>query len=431
MIAMRTAGQRTPPRPKSPDRHRFPRTPVLTAALLAVSITALIRSLHGFLDLQVYRVNVQAWLHDGALYGPARQVRGHLDLPFTYPPSAALQMIPLAVMPAWLAELLVTTSSLACLAVTLWLIMSRVRPDLRIRTRVALTAAAAVGLLALEPVRLTLWFGQINLVLMAAVALDCLTEKPRWPRGLLVGVAAVTKLTPTAFVLYFLIRRDWKAAGTAVATSAAILLTGFVLFPHASRRYWFDAVIDTRRIGPPSYVGNQSIKGMLYRLGLPNSTAVALWLGLALVVLGIGAVFMHRLSAVERADAARTAGAPGPGLPAVTALLVNAAVVLLISPVSWTHHWVWVGPALLTVVARKNTHRSLGFAAVIAGFVTVFLIGPGLLASWCHHRHTWPWWQQIPGGVYVIATAGLIIVGLVELLRPRGTAPVAAVSAHS
>lgn len=44
------------------------------------------------------------------------------------------------------------------------------------------------------------------------VAADCLTCQPRWPRGLLVGIAAAIKLTPAAFVLFFLLRRDYRAA---------------------------------------------------------------------------------------------------------------------------------------------------------------------------------------------------------------------------
>ena len=69
--------------------------------------------------------------------------------------------------------------------------------------------------LLLEPVRSTLAYGQVNIVLMALVALDCLTAEPRWPRGALTGLAAALKLTPAAFVLFFLLRRDYRAAATA------------------------------------------------------------------------------------------------------------------------------------------------------------------------------------------------------------------------
>ncbi|AYF76835.1 DUF2029 domain-containing protein [Nocardia yunnanensis] len=397
----------------------FPRIPILIGVLVAVAITALFASLHGFLDLQVYRVDTRGWLEHGTLYGPTLPVAGHTDLPFTYPPSAAVLMIPLAIMPLWLAEFLVTASSLACLGVTLWLVLSRVRPELDPRTKITLSVAAVVVALAVEPVRTTLWFGQINLVLMAAVALDCLTEKPRWPRGMLIGIAAVTKLTPAAFVLYFLIRRDWKAAGTAAATAAAAVGAGFVLFPRESRDYWLHAIVDTNRIGSPDYVGNQSLKGMVFRVGVPQSATTVVWLGLALVVACAGATLMHHLVTVERLRSEPRPGAAPVTILSVTALLVNAAVLLLVSPVSWTHHWVWVAPALVAAIAwAYGAPRRAPFAA-IAVFALLFLIGPGLVPNGKHRELNWSWWQHIPGDIYILATVALLAVGLGRLLRLR------------
>ncbi|MEV6771771.1 glycosyltransferase 87 family protein [Nocardia sp. NPDC051030] len=379
--------------------------PIVVGVLLSVSIALLFSAMHGFLDLQIYRVDTRAWLFDdSALYGATIPVAGHTDLPFTYPPSAAILMIPLAIMPLWLAEILVTASSLACLGVTIWLVLSRVRPDLELRTKVTLATTAVVVLIAIEPVRTTLWFGQINLVLMAAVALDCLTEKPRWPRGMLIGIAAVTKLTPAAFVLYFLIRKDWKAAGTAAATSAAVVLGGFLLFPDESRQYWFHALRDTNRIGSPDYVGNQSIKGMVYRLGLTNSAATAVWLGVGLVIVGAGAVLMYHLF-TERA--------------VVAALFTNAAVLLLISPVSWTHHWVWAGPALVAAIAWATTRTGYAPFATIAVFALLFLIGPGIVPNGRHQELEWAWWQHIPGDIYIFAAFALLAIGVGRLLKQR------------
>ncbi|WP_405490829.1 glycosyltransferase 87 family protein [Nocardia sp. NBC_00511] len=414
MITMR-AGQRNMLRWTKPDDNRYvPRIPIVLGVVLSVAIALIFSAMHGFLDLQVYRVGTRAWLHHHALYGPTLPVAGHTDLPFTYPPSAAILMIPLAVIPLWLAELLVTASSLLCLAITVWLVLSRVRPDLDPRAKTMLTTAAAVALLAIEPVRITLWFGQVNLVLMAAVALDCLTPKPRWPRGLLVGIAAVTKLTPAAFILYFLIRKDWKAAATATATSATVILSGFLLFPRESRDYWFHAVSDTGRIGSPDYVSNQSIKGMVFRLGFTGSTAIAVWLGVALVVVVAGAALMRYLFTLEQATARDTASV----LP-VTALLVNAAVLLLISPISWTHHWVWVAPALVTAVAWATTKPGVGVYATIAGVAAVFLIGPGLVPNGKHRELHWTWWEHLGGDVYILVAAALIVAGVWQLVRLR------------
>lgn len=416
MITMRTGQRSLLRKPGSDGRRYFPVVPIVVGVLLSVALTLLFTALHGFLDLQVYRVGTLGWLHHGGLYGPTLPVRGHTDLPFTYPPSAALLMVPLAVVPLWLAELLVTASSLACLTITLWLVLSRVRPDLELRSKVMLTGTAVAVMLAIEPVRTTMWFGQINLVLMAAVALDCLTVKPRWPRGVLIGIAAVTKLTPAAFILYFLIRKDWKAAGTAAATAATVVGAGFLLFPKESRQYWFHAVSDTNRIGSPDYVGNQSIKGTVFRLGLTHSAATVVWLGLGLAVVCAGVVLMQHLFTAEKASAAPTTPIT---VLSVTALLVNAAVLLLISPVSWTHHWVWVAPALVTAAAWTTTNPRFAPYAAIAGFATLFMVGPGLVPNGKHRELNWSWWQHLPGDAYIIATVALLAVGLWQLFTLR------------
>ena len=122
--------------------------------------------------------------------------------------------------------------------------------------------------LLLEPVRNTLAYGQINIVLMALVALDCLTEAPRWPRGALIGLAAAVKLTPAAFVLFFLLRRDYRAAAAAGVSFAAATAAGFVLAGHDSVRYWTAAVFQTGRIGNPATPANQCLQAVLARAGL-------------------------------------------------------------------------------------------------------------------------------------------------------------------
>jgi alpha-1,2-mannosyltransferase len=424
MITMRTGRRSLLGKPEVGGRKAFVRLPATVALLLAVAITVVVSALHGFLDLRVYRLGTKTWLHHGALYGSMPPVTAGKILLFTYPPQAAVLMTPLAVVPLWLAELMVTATSLGCLGVTVWLVLSRIRPDLEPRTRIAFTTAAGVLLLLTEPVRLTLWFGQVNLVLMAAVALDCLTVAPRWPRGVLIGIAAVTKLFPAAFLLYFLLRKDWKAAATATVTAAAIVATGFLVFPRESRQYWFHAMTDTDRIGAPYFLGNQSIKGMVTRIVTSHTAATALWLGLALVVGCAGAAMMRRLLRFEVA-AAPGATTPGAGvvlarpvtLPSVTALLVNALVLLLVSPVSWTHHWVWVGPALLTAVVWVIDHPSRNARIAIAAFTAVFLIGPGFAPAGADRELTWSWWQYIPGDLYVIAGVVLLGSGFVYFLR--------------
>ncbi len=121
--------------------------------------------------------------------------------------------------------------------------------------------------LFLEPVRNTLNYGQVDVALMALVAADCLARGPRWPRGALIGLAAAVKLTPAAFVLFFLLRRDWPAV-RAAAVSFAVSTGGspsFLFDWHDSVRYWTSVVFQAGRPGSPAYAANQSIQGVLAR----------------------------------------------------------------------------------------------------------------------------------------------------------------------
>ncbi|WP_238847058.1 glycosyltransferase 87 family protein [Nocardia arthritidis] len=371
----------------------------LIAAIALFAVSAVVSLLahwwSGYIDLQVYRNGARVWLNDGELYGPMPPVAG-IGLPFTYPPLAALFFAPLSLMPLALAEVLVLATSLFSLGITLWLVLARIRPGLSRMTMLTLVIAIIAVTQVLEPLRQTFGFGQINLVLMAAITLDCLVRKPFWPRGMLIGIAVSVKLIPAGYLLYFLLRRDWKAAVTLVISAAVAVGIGFALFPSDSVEYWFHTLADTGRIGPPFFAGNQSIKGLAFRLGVSNSLATVIWVALSAMAVALAAVWMHRLIG---------AGAT------VAALLVNAAAVLLVSPVSWSHHWVWVAPALVVAAdAIAKGKRNRGFVAAVAGFGLLFLIGPQWLLPHSNDRELgWAWWQQVIGSSYVIATLAVFV----------------------
>ncbi|MBF6473486.1 DUF2029 domain-containing protein [Nocardia abscessus] len=375
----------------------------LIAAIALFAVSALVSLLahwwHGYIDLQVYRNGARVWLDGGDLYGPMPPVEG-IGLPFTYPPLAALFFAPLALMPLLLAEVLVVATSVASLGISLWLVLARLRPELSRPAVLTLVIAAVAVAQFFEPIRQTFGFGQINLVLMAAITLDCLVRKPFWPRGMLIGIAVSVKLIPAGYLLYFVLRKDWKAAGTLVVSAIAAVGLGFLLFPADSMDYWFHTLADTGRIGPPYFAGNQSIKGMAFRLGVDDTVATLLWITLSVLAVALAAVWMRRLI-----DAGAT----------VAALLVNAAAVLLVSPVSWSHHWVWIAPVLVVtaevMVRGARSPRVIG--AVAAGCV-LFLIGPHWLLPHSRDRELdWAWWQQIIGSSYVLVTLAVFVVAVV------------------
>jgi alpha-1,2-mannosyltransferase len=386
------------------------RTVALCALVLLVFAVSLITVSHGKLnfdvyrvDLNVYRLGGRAWLDNKDLYGQLPLTRNGLNLGFTYPPISAIVMSPLAMVPARVAGILIT-------AITLGLLLSVVALFLR-------TAGVAAGgrswrLAALllpvaalfEPLRTNLAYGQINVILMALVAFDCLLPatwwriagRPvGWPRGALVGLAAALKLTPAIFVLYFVARRQWRAAVTSIASFFVVTGLGVLCAPQDSHEYWTKMVFDTGRIGPLVFAGNQSLNGFLYRTRLTGNAEHDAWLAVAAVVGLIGVVAVFRAARANRQ---------------LLALSLTACTTLLVSPVSWSHHWVWAAPIVLTGLLAAYRARNRAALAVFGGGLVLFLSSPQWWFPGTENREMhWAWWEQAIGSAYVWAALGALI----------------------
>ena len=350
------------------------------AAGVAVVTLAVLLSGSAFVDLEVYRSGGAAWLHGVPLYTDAFPSW----LPFTYPPVAAVVFSVPAMLPMPVATTLLTVAGLVALTVTVLLAAP-------VRVRGPLAAVAVVGVCVFEPVRTTLLFGQVNLVLMGLVAVDCLLPRTRHPRGLLVGVAAAVKLTPAIFVLFFLARRQYTAAVTTVVTFVAVTGLGMLLAPADSVTYWHTTIFDPDRIGGAAFVTNQSLRGALARFELPDGV----WFALVAVLLAVAW------------RGARRATEP------VVALLVIAAAGLLASPVSWSHHWVWIVPALAALAGRWAVPAT-----------AVFLVGHRFLPHARGRELDWTWWQHLAGNTYLLAAAAFVTWCLHSDLRVRRDGPV-------
>ncbi|MBN9111160.1 MAG: DUF2029 domain-containing protein [Pseudonocardia sp.] len=368
------------------------KTFVVTVPMLAVALTALLLHTHGYhIDLEVYRLGVDTWLAGGDMYGPLPPTVSGLALPFIYPVFAAMVLTPLALVPWAVAWIALFAVSFVSLAVTLYVVALRCWPA---GGRGGALAAASLGLplaLWIEPVLETFEFGQVNLVLMALVAVDCLTVRTRWPRGLLVGLAAAIKLTPAAFVLYFLLRRDYKAAAVTVVTAAAATGLGFVVDPASSARYWFGG--PAAGVSGSLFYTNETIQAVLARMGVAGFALTAIWALASLILLAL------IVPVVRRGDAP-------------LALVTVAAFALLVSPTSWSHHWVWIAPALVVTIAHALRDRSAGWAAVSAVLVVAFYVAPFRFLPHDDGREAqWNGWEQVAGATYVIVAVVLLAVG--------------------
>ena len=318
------------------------------------------------IDLDVYRFAAQLWLAGGDIYGILPPTEAGA-LPFMYPPVAAALYVPFGLLPSGVAGLAHALLSMAALG----LVMVVVLRSLDIRPTTVLVGMSLPAALVLEPVRATVFYGQVNLFLMALVVLDCLSPRPRWPRGALVGLAAAIKLTPAAFVLFFLLRGDRRAAATALVSFLCVSAVGLALNPAGSLTFWTSVVFQAGRVGEAA-VANQSLNGLLTRLGVERGLW---WLMLAAVVVAIGVVAVRR--ATHPLDA----------------LGLNALVVLLVSPISWTNHWVWCVPILLAAWRARP--------ALAVGGALLFSLSPHL------------WWETgVPaltvGNAYLWCAAAVL-----------------------
>lgn len=350
-----------------------------------------------FIDLRVYELGAGA-LFGGDLYG----VRFHVaDLPFTYPPFAAALMLPLAVLPIWLSAFLWAVACVVLLAFVVDLVL---RACGAAPTGLVVPAVLAVALLT-EPVWSTFSFGQVNLFLMAAILADVLRPDRRYA-GWLVGIVAGIKLTPLFFVAFLVVIGRRRAAGTAVASFAGTVLVGAVAAPGASWAYWTDVLWDPGRVGGVEYAGNQSVLGILSRL-LGHEAPTALWFAVA------GATASVALAAAALLWRSES--------PAARPLAACAAAygMLLASPISWDHHWVWLVPTAIAL-----WHSNLPRARVVAGVVAAVACSRAIWWSPFRHGREYDWSlaEGIAGNAYVLTALGLLVACLGWGLRGSRTA---------
>ncbi|WIY05343.1 glycosyltransferase 87 family protein [Amycolatopsis mongoliensis] len=380
-------------------------------AVLEVAAVVLVLVLKRFdgLDLEVYLGGAKALAENGSPYDAWVPTTHQILLPFTYTPFAAAVFLPGTLLPFAVTMKLVSIASIVATGVVAYLYVATLNGSLtdpaKVNGRVSAALVAIGAQLAgalLEPVRSTLGFGQINALLMVLVVLDVLLPGDRRrTKGLLIGVAAAIKLTPAVFVVYFLVRRDFKSAARVVAGFVAAGALLWLVRPSASFTYWTKLVFDAGRIGGVDYVGNQSLRGLVTRLGLPETAGNVGWLLAVLAVMAVVAVVIVR------------AGEP------VLALTACALGGLLVSPISWTHHWTWCVPILVLAgyygARAWRTDRVVTWwsGAVVAAGLALFIVGPMWFAP-----------RPAPSAGWWLATEsyelfGLLLLALAAFAAPR------------
>jgi alpha-1,2-mannosyltransferase len=357
---------------------------VLAMIGLRFAISDLVGARNG-IDFDVYRAAGRAVVHGKSLFGPWLATQLSVPLPFTYPPFAALIAVPFGMLRADVGLVCWDALSLALLG---WVVYTTTRPLMNGRTRLGIVLAVAVAL-ALAPVQDAFGFGQVGIVLMAMCIYDCTVERPRLPRGVLIGVATAIKLLPAMFIPYLWFSGRRRAGVVAAATAAGMTLATFIVLPHDSATYWTSRVFDGNRIGNNAYFSNQSLNGMLRRAF--GSAVPVLWIVLVAIVVAFGvraAVFASRRH------------------QELLGVSLVALVTVLASPVSWIHHLVWIVPVLAVLVGDGTDRRRVAWTVGVALLFTLRF--PYWGDSLAHGPHA-SWFAQLLQDAYGLGCVALLV----------------------
>lgn len=277
---------------------------------------------------------------------------------FTYPPFAAIIFAPLAELKPTAAQVLWDLANVVALLWLIYVSLRTVRPQAT-TTEIRRWTVLLVGpAMVLNPVLQTAYLGQINIFLVALVITDLAYGWPYLPKGFLTGVAAAIKLTPLIFIPWLFLTKQYKAACWASGTFLTCVGFGYVVSPISSRLYWTKYVFESQRYGGLLSIANQNLKSALMRIvhgQVSSEVIVPLTFGIAVVGVLL-AVWAYRVSSP------------------MLGVLVCATTGLVISPVTWSHHLVWVVPAILWMaLAPDGPRHALGWALLAAAF---FWAGP-------------------------------------------------------
>lgn len=356
------------------------------------TLLALFATEHQGFDLRIYHHAIRWWWggHDLYEYAESGSRNG-----FTYPPFAAVALSPLAALPFGAARPLLLAVNLGLVLLVIWWLLRPLAARWGWPTWYLLALLLPLAV-ALEPIRETLGFGQVNLVLGTLIGIDLvlLARAGRRGVGYGIGLAAAVKLTPAVFIVLLFAARRWRAGAIATATAAMATLIAAGLDWSTSWRFWTRTLWQTRRVGRFDSTPNQSLQGLLARLADTGHPSRLVWL---IAALGLVAIGLYRAVKASRAADHLAAG--------TIAGLLSCAL----SPVGWTHHLIWVLPAVVILGQSALDRRSVAGLVAAAGTYALFVSS----VIWLWRRNAPHHWDHGLLGIvfenaYILAALALI-----------------------
>jgi alpha-1,2-mannosyltransferase len=383
-------------------------------------------------DLHMYRGALDAFLNGQPVY---QHGFTQYQFPYTYPPVSLIFLLPLTLPDDASVVYVMKDAGVVALFVALWFTI-RALGYRGVAGRVGLVAATTALMLWTEPFQSTFALGQVNILVMLPVVIDLsLSDRSRF-KGIGIGLATAIKLLPGLFIVYLLLTRRVRAAAVAVGTFVVLNVIGVIVNPQGSYDYWIRRLaFDTHRVLMtlgPRYTGNQSLQGFTARLLGTNAHNTPVWI-LSVVVTAVAglalAVWAHRRGEEPMA------------------MVLVGFTTLLISPVSWSHYWVWIAPMVLVLgdLARRTVGRTqILMAGLAAAAILPFIMWPLHLAPTAPLLPNGLIWAagaqrgvlaHIEVDIYVLTALGLFVLAALWLRQRRAgdadlTGPPGAASAE-
>lgn len=331
-----------------------------------------------------------------------------LHLHFTYPPFAALLFWPFTQMSLKVGQLSWLVINLLALVAVIAVSIRACRPQWPHKRILVIALVVLFPALRLSPSLLTLDYGQINFVIALLILVDCtgaaVVRSRRVPRGVLLGVAAAVKLTPLVFIPLLLLTRQFRAAANALVTFLLCSLAAFAIAPRSSRFYWTQKIFESA--GTRIYVSDQNLHSALQRLiaAPPSSTLLDLL------------TFLFVIGGLAVATWAYRTSSPMLGI------LLCATTGLIISPVSWAHHYVWIVPVIAWLLLGHDRPRGGQWWAL--GAAVLFWVAPIWRVPDVQDGYGDPLVLLAGNSFFLAAVAFLLLGGLLLWSRRRaGTHP--------
>jgi alpha-1,2-mannosyltransferase len=360
---------------------------------------------------------------------------GYVGVKFIYPPFAALPFALMSHLSLHSLAPLVAAANVLAIPTAIWITFGGLGMPVGPR-RIGLTLLATAAGLVTEPVLRTIDLGQVEILLMVLIVWDLCQPDRRWLKGAGVGLAAGIKLVPLIFIPYLLLTRRFKQAAVATCTFAATVIIGFIFLPKDSTQWWLHGLfLKGSYAGNAAYLGNQSVLATFARANTAH------WHAEWLVTAGLIGVLGLAAATVLDRTGYRMLG-----------VLTTALTALLVSPISWDHHWAWIVLALPVLIfygmRASGLTRWTWFAL---GVLVVALFGAWPTSLWGEYvdpygyswgliwdspagnnsELKWHGFQLIDGNIYILTGAALfVLLLLVALNRYRNARRAARAPTH-